>query len=142
MTPILPGKIKEASFPRNAWHIPAKASDDPRDLLDPKYWVHVSRMLRGGDKIEILAETNEWYAEAIVLDSGAYGAKIAYVVGPIRLTNEAEIDVPEDYEIKWSGPHTKFRVIRKSDNKMLRDQFTSKEEASSWVRAHRQAMAA
>ncbi len=139
---ILANRFKSAEYVRQTWHITPRTEDTPDSLLDPKYWVHVSRNLKAGDRIEALVETREWLVEAIVLDAGTWGAKLAFVVGPIKLVNDAAIDAPEEYEVKWAGPSAKFRVIRKSDNKVLKEECQSKEEASTWIRSHRNAMAA
>lgn len=139
---ILANRFKPAEHLRTAYHVTPRIGDTPESLLDPKYWVHVSRVLRGGDRIEVLAETREWFAEAIVVDAGVWGAKIAYVVGPVRLTNDAEVELPDELEIKWAGPAVKFRVIRKVDNLVLKDGCQTKEEAAAWIRNHRTAMAA
>lgn len=140
--PILANRFKSADYVRQSYHVTPRLEDTPEALLDPKYWVHVSSKLKAGDRIEVLPETREWYAEAIVIDSGTWGAKLAYVLGPVKLANEATVDAPEDYDVKWAGPNVKFRVIRKSDNRVLKDGCQTKEEAASWIKSHRNAMAA
>lgn len=139
---VLGNRFKAAEFVRNVWHVTPVAGDTPETLLDPKWWVHVQRQLKVGDKIEVLAETREWYAECLVLDTGIWGAKVSFTVQPVALVNEARVEAPEDYEVKWAGPHAKHRVIRKSDNVVLKDGCATKEEAASWIKSHRQAMAA
>jgi hypothetical protein len=139
---ILSKHMKLAEHVRQCWHITPRLEDTPADILDPKYWVHVSRNLKPGDKVEVLAETREWYAEGIVLEAGSFGAKIAFTVEPLRLTNDAKVEQADEYEIKWAGPSAKYRVIRKKDNQVLKDQCQSQEEAASWIKSHKNAMAA
>lgn len=139
---LLNNRFKLSEHVRQFWHVTPRPEDAPESLLDPKWWVHVARNLKVGDRIEVLAENREWFAEAICLDAGVWGAKVAFTHGPMKLTNDATIEAPDEYEIKWAGPSAKFRVIRKKDNKVLKDECQTKEEAASWVKSHKNAMAA
>lgn len=139
---IISKHLKLAEHVRQTWHVTPRTGDSPKDLLDPKYWVHVSRLLKPGDKIEALPETREWYAEAIVLSAGQFGAKVAFTLDPVKLENSAETEVPEEYDIKWAGPSVKWRVTRKSDGQVIREDLQSREEATAWVKSHTKAMAA
>jgi hypothetical protein len=42
----------------------------------------------------------------------------------------------------WSGPHTKYRVLRLSDKAVVKDGFATKEEAALWLTEHKKAIAA
>ncbi|MGE0231430.1 MAG: hypothetical protein AB7O39_03165 [Flavobacteriaceae bacterium] len=142
MTAIIGNRFKLAEYVRNTWHVTPKPEDEPKDLLDPKWWVHVSQNLKAGDRIEAFAETREWYAEGVVLDAGVWGAKIALTLGPVKLANDAVVEAPEEYAVQWGGPSAKWRVVRVADKTVLRDQLGSKEEAASYIKSHRKAMAA
>jgi len=143
MTVALLGKsLKESVHARQSFFITLRPEDGPEVLLDPKFWVHVSKRLKPGDHIEVLAETMEWAADLIVREAGDFGAKVAFYHGPVKLANDAAIDAPEEFEVKWAGPSAKFRVIRKADNKVLREEFPSKEDAATWLKNHRTALAA
>lgn len=139
---LLNNRFKLAEHVRQYWHVTPRPEDSPEEMLDPMYWVHVARNMKIGDRIEAVAETREWFAEAIVLDVGSWGAKISFIHGPVKLTNDAEIAAPDEYDIKWAGPTAKFRVIRKSDNKVLKEGNETKEAAAQWVKGHKMAMAA
>jgi hypothetical protein len=139
---IISKHLKLAEHVRQTWHVTPRTGDGPKDLLDPKYWVHVARNLKPGDKIEVLSEAREWYAEAVVLSAGQFGAKVAFTLDPIRLENSAETEEPEGYEVKWAGPSVKWRVIRKSDGQIVREDLQSREEAATWIKSHAKAMAA
>lgn len=142
MAAFLINRMKQAEMARNLWHVSPRPEDGPECLLDPKWWVNAVPRLRAGDKIEVLAETGEWYAECVVMSTGTFGAKVAVTLGPVKLQNEAAIEQADDYEIKWAGPHAKYRVIRRKDMTVLKDQCQTQEEAASWVKSHRKAMAA
>lgn len=140
--PILSSRLRLAEHARQNYHASPRADDKPEDVLDPKYWVHVAGRLRAGDKIEMLWESGTFYAEAVVLDAGQYGAKIAFTMEPVSLVNDAKVEEPEGFEVAWAGPHAKWRVTRVADKAVLKDQIASKEDGLAWVRAHRKAMAA
>ncbi|PAQ00908.1 hypothetical protein LRP31_25465 [Mesorhizobium mediterraneum] len=139
---LLSKHMKLAEHVRQVWHVTPRPEDGADCITDPLWWVHVSRLLKPGDKIEVLSENREWYAEGIVLDAGIWGAKVALTHGPMTLANEAKVEPADEYEIKWAGPSAKFRVIRKKDNRVLKEECQSKEEAAAWVKSHRNAMAA
>jgi len=140
--PILANRFKQAEYVRQAWHISPRPEDAPEAMLDPKYWVHVSKNMKPGDRIEAIAESREWLVDAVVLDAGSWGAKVAFILGPVKLANDAKIEAPDEYEVKWAGPSAKFRVVRKTDNKVLKDECQTKEEAATWIKNHRVSMAA
>jgi hypothetical protein len=140
---LIGNRFKPAEYIRQSWHATPSADDTPESILDPKWWVHVGRQMKAGDRIEILPETHDWYAEAIVIDAGnTWGAKVAFVLGPVRLANDAAVEQSPDFEVKWAGPNAKFRVLRKSDNAVVKDNCQTREEAESWVKSHRKALAA
>jgi hypothetical protein len=140
---LIANRFKPAEFVRASWHATPSADDTPETVMEPKWWVHVGRQMKSGDRIEILPETHAWYAEAVVIDSGdTWGAKIAFVLGPVALVNEAVIEQSPGFEVKWGGPNARFRVVRESDKTVLKENFQTREEAESWVKSHRKALAA
>lgn len=141
-TAILNNRMQSAEYARNSWHVTPATGDKPDELLDPKYWVHVCKSLKACDRIEVLSEDRTWYGEAIVLDAGTWGAKVAWSVGPVPLVNSATVESVEDFEVKWAGPSARYRVIRKADGRVLKEQCQTQEEATTWIKSHRKAMAA
>lgn len=140
--PLIANRFKLAEYVRQVWHITPRPEDGPDCLSDPGWYAHVSRQMKRGDKIEVEAEDGSWYAEGKVMDTGSFGAKVALTLGPVKLTNDAVIEAPDEFEVKWAGPHAKYRVVRRTDNKVLKDQCQTQEEAATWIKSHRKAMAA
>lgn len=139
---ILSKSIKLAEHVRQCYSACPASGVGPEDILDPKYWVHVSANLRPGDKIEILPEDSEWYAELIVLNAGRFGAKVAFILEPVMLSASETVADNDEFDVRWSGPHSKFRVVRMADKSVIKDGFQTKEEGETWLKSHVQAMAA
>lgn len=139
---ILAGRFKQAEYVRNVWHASPAQGVKPDALMDPAYWIHIRHLLKAGDRIEVLCEAGEWYAEAIVLDAARYGARIAWTRDPVDLAPATPDDIPAEFAVLWSGPHTKWRVIRAADKSVVKDGLESKAAGTQWVVSHLKAMAA
>jgi len=107
------------------------------DALQPAFWAHVAHKLRQGDLIRILPERGDYYALLMVRTVGKAYANVT-------LLHKVEFDgaeaapavasVGDEFEVKWSGPSTKFRVVRVSDKQIMHDGFAAKEDAVKWVK--------
>lgn len=139
---ILSKNLKLADHVRQCYSACPAAGIEPAALLESAYWVHVGSILRPGDKIEVMPEDGQWYAELIILNAGRFGAKVAFIREPISLSGtDVEAD-NDEFEVRWSGPHSKFRVIRTSDKTVVKEGFQTKEEGETWLKSHMRAMAA
>ncbi|RWB98856.1 MAG: hypothetical protein EOQ56_19165 [Mesorhizobium sp.] len=109
---------------------------NPEDLLDPGFWVHVGPQLRVDDRIEVVGADRAWFGEVMVLEVGkgaSGGARVAYIVSPVALTNNAVVAKPADHEVRWGGPNAKWRVVRIKDKTVLAEMLDSKEEGAAWI---------
>ncbi|RWF78989.1 MAG: hypothetical protein EOS26_03210 [Mesorhizobium sp.] len=105
-------------------------------MLDPKWWVHVAKQLRVDSRIEVMSFDRSWFAELVVLEvgSGGFGGcRLAFILGPVALSNDREIPKPAVNEPRWGGPASKWQVVRVQDKKVLKDGFELKEEAAAWI---------
>jgi hypothetical protein len=121
---------------RTLYRITTGIDDTPESLLDPKYWVHVGRQLRNDDRIEVMSFDRTWFAEVLVVEVGAGGvggARVAFIIEPMALSNAAELERPAENEVRWGGPKSKWQAVRISDKKVLRDGFETKDEAADWI---------
>lgn len=110
-------------------------------LAKPDYWCHVSRMVKPGFKIEVLAEDGAFWALLLV---GMVGKSELHVheLQFIELADvENAVTDNHDYEVKWGSPTVRWRVIRVSDGSVVKENIESKEAAMTWVR-NREKMAA
>lgn len=128
-----------AESKRNVHRIALYAGTKAEELLDPGFWVHVGPQLRTDDRIEVVGFDRQWFGEVMVLEVGkgaAGGARVAYIVGPVALTNEASISKPSEHEVRWGGPNGGWRVIRTKDKTVLAEMLDSKEAGAAWIAEH------
>lgn len=131
-------RLREAAFWRNEFAINPEVGTTLDDMKAEAYWAHVAKKLRPWDKIEARAEDGSFYAVFIVRDSGRNWAKVEmislYLFSIPGVTDRTPAD-PE-YIVKYSGPHTKYRVMRKSDNQIMRDGFATQADGDQWIKEH------
>lgn len=129
-----------AEFGKNHYVANTELGVTPEDLLKPSYWAHVSPKFKPLDTVEARAEDGSFYAQLIVRDRGRNWAKVAFLPGyPLMFSDIVDVptmDVAGEYEVVWKGPQYKFRVMRKSDNHIMKEGFTDKESARKWVLEH------
>lgn len=113
-----------------------------KDVCAPSYWTHVSRIMRPGDKIELLSPMGDWWALLIVRMTGKVEASVS-VLQHVTLDKAEAISTPQSpYEVKWRGPTAKWSIIRKEDGGVVKEQIEQREQAELWVKNHEKAMAA
>lgn len=100
------------------------------DMLRPAFWSHVARVLRRGDRIDILAADASWFLELVVRACDGVEAE----VGELRYVtfNAIAARSLDDYDIALKGA-AKWRVTRKSDNVVVKEGFESKAAAEAWL---------
>jgi hypothetical protein len=128
--------LRAAESKRVVYRIDLAADVKVEDLLLPDFWVHVSRQMRVDDRIEVMACERKWFAELTVLEvskAGNGGARVAYIVGPVALTNAAEVEKPATHEIRWGGPKGQWQIMRVSDKAVVKGGIETKEAASTWL---------
>jgi hypothetical protein len=140
--------LKEKSFGlteymRVSYTVNLEAGIMPEDLLKPSFWSNVSYKLKPLDLVEVRAEDGSYYGQLLVRDRGRSWAKVEYLPGfPMLFKDITEVPamVVDEYSIVWKGPQYKFRVMRISDNHVMKDGFTDKEAARKWVIEHMKAL--
>lgn len=113
----------------------------PDQLLEPAYWMHVSRTLQTGDEIVALAEDNTYYVRLIVLNAGINWANVK-VLYFAELSKEFEVPADADtaYDIVFGGNFHKWRVVRKSDNQTIAIGMKTREEAVEELKRYKKAI--
>ena len=143
MLQIIGSRVKLAEHVRNHWHVTAPEGTGAEDVVRPAFWSHVARQMRSLDRIEVVAETGEFYLDLLVEKVDATGVFVTVLNHVVRDAAPAEGDISIDgYRIEWKGPHHRFAVIRDADNTRLKDGIQKKTEAIRWAQDHAKAMAA
>lgn len=137
-----PQRFVFAKHQRNIWDAQPEADVTVEDLKNPGYWAHIAKDLRQGDRIEVLADDGSYFAELLVQDVGAGYAKVFLLrsIDLVSVEPGSENPATSEFEVKWSGRHTKFRVIRKSDGKVLQENLVDKSAGNTWIANHMKAM--
>lgn len=112
------------------------------NVCEKTYFEHVTRMLKPGFIVEVLAEDGTWYAELMVRAVSAREAQVGVLSHTVFDGTAEPSEVDTGYEVKWRGPKGKFTVMRTSDGETVKAGFDSKEAASVWLAGHTKALAA
>lgn len=129
---LRPNRLKGAEHVRKVYHVEPAKEDSAEDILKREYWLHFARQLRPGDKIEMRWEDGMQYAEAIVMDADGKGATVAFTIKPFELDIADKIE-SQAFIPKWRGPHSKWSVIRDSDQQIMKEFMDSKGEAIRYI---------
>lgn len=134
-------RFQSAEFTRHIWVVTPEHGTAFEDVLKPEYWSHVSAKMRPTDRIEVNAEDGSYFAELIIIAAGRQWAKVS-VLRKVDLERATEGNGDAQFEVKWGGPHHKYRVIRLSDGHVIKDSFPDKEEANKYIAQHIKTLAA
>lgn len=138
---ITGARIKPAEYLRTIHVATPEAGTTVAQILEPTFWAHVAKQLHISDRIEVIPEDHAFIAELYVLGISDNSAKVV-------LLQHFDFDIEElanatkeeaDAYVMWRGPHAKFGVIRKKDNKVLQDGFITKAEANKWMASNTKA---
>jgi hypothetical protein len=127
----------------NARHSVSPSSGTPfEDVLRPEFWANIVRMAPG-DIIEIRPEDQSYYAELYVLKRDRTSATVAVIRPPVPL-EPAFKPLPGiiNFRVEFAGSHGKWRVLRISDNVVMRDRFGTEGEARKWLAEYERMIAA
>lgn len=135
MISLMPARIQQADqdYARYVARLPRATKFE--DCLDENFWAHVAMTLTPWDRIEILSEDMSYHAELVVIATDRLWARVA-LLSHTKL-EAAPLPVKDEMAIQWSGPHTKYRVLR--GTVVLQDGFITKPDAEKWKTEHAQA---
>jgi hypothetical protein len=136
---LLPGRLKEASYHRTIYCATLEHGTTPEELTEPAYWAHCAHFLRSGDRIEAMPESNEWYAEFMVVETGKLFARLVPMrlvhLTPAERTKASKESVDADFAVQWKGG-AKWCVIRTHDSAILYRDLSSKVAAEAALADH------
>jgi hypothetical protein len=135
---------KSADYARTE-HFVETSGASLEDLARPAFWTHVASRLRANDRIEVLDKAGAFDVDLRVVEVGIWGARMR----PLRIWHDAAVSATEQEDvgreedvggflIKFAGK-AKWRVIRKVDSQIVADGIQTKDEATKWVEAHKDA---
>lgn len=131
---LVPNRVKQAEFARNAHRATPEQSAKLEDVLNPTYWAHVAAKFAVGDTIEVFPEGGAWYAQLLVVGCSKLHAKVAVIsMIKLRAAEKAPKDKPA-FAIEFKGPQRKWSVIRTADKSYVKEGLDSKEDAAVWLK--------
>lgn len=146
-----PMKLNTTKYPRRlltqeaaiaTWYHQTEFGVTFEEVMRPEYWASVSRQfLRPGHRIIVDAVDFSWTAHLVVRAVGKGEAAVSKL-SFVEFTEEAVVSDKNDFKVEWRGPTRKFGAIRKSDNAVVKENFTDEAAAWKWVRGHENALAA
>lgn len=119
-----------AEFGRTVYLIKLDPSVTIEDLKRSEAYVHIAKKLKPGARIEFQAEDHSFIAFGYVTEASGNNVEVE-VYSFIDFKEEetvAEKEVTELYEVEYKKGDN-WRVIRKSDNKLIESGFSSKKKA-------------
>lgn len=122
-----------AEFGRNVIRVEVETGTKVEDLLEPNCWSNVANRLHRGDKVEVVTQDLSLYAEFIVQVAARTYARLALLKSYNLDKRGSEAPVDQEFYVRWSSPHTKFRIHRTLDKSVIRDGFESADEARAWL---------
>lgn len=140
---LSPARFKLAEYERQIYVATAEEGCTPEDLLKPEHWAHVAKDLKPWDRIEARANDGTWFAEYLVLDTSRAWARVR-LLGEVQHITTADVaqtqaSLQGTYRVEYKGPHSKWCVIRNSDNAMQKEGEGSRDAAETWMKGRLQA---
>ena len=133
---ILQHQVKQADFIRTVWAVKPEPGTSLEDMLAPDYWANVAKTLKAGDRIEITAADNSWFAELLVRSTSALTATLAV----LRHTDFASAKQSPaagavEYDVRHRGS-AGWSVVRLADKAIVFEKGDTREQADAWVKAN------
>ena len=137
-----PVRMQDAEFKRLEKVCVAQPNTLPDDLLRQDYWAHVAPTLMPWTRIEARADDATWMADLVVLEAGRNWANVRmlhvyYFTDVDMAKTNAAIQAEYaglPYEVKYRGEHSKWSVLRKSDQAVMHEEEGTKAGADFWMR--------
>ena len=134
-------RFSDANYSRSHWLAIIPDGVDFDTVLRKDYWAHVAAQLKIGDRVEVLSENGGYCADLVVRNCDRLTA-IMGVINFADFESPALLDVKDpEYEVKWGGPHDKWRVVRISDGAVVQKGLPSKEDAERQMQSYIKALA-
>jgi hypothetical protein len=138
----VPTNIKPAEYTRVIYaHTVEAGNDFDKDVLDPKYWCHLAKKLKVGDRIEVSAHDGSYFAELYVAAVYAVAVKVACLFKRDLIAESEEAEADAEYKIQYRKTK-EWCIVRLSDSAVIKDHLQTKEDAAIELSGYMKALAA
>ena len=119
---------------RNIFTATPEAGTPIEEVVKSEYWSHATRLFHPSDRIEVIPEDCSYFVELLVTNVELNRVKVIEL-RRVLLQEQVElsVDLAKDYEVKWRGNIKRHCVMRKSDKKLIKEDFASGKEAAQWL---------
>jgi hypothetical protein len=126
-----------ASDMSNLWAAVVPVGTTFEQVMEPTYYANVAGQLRVADQIDVHADDRSYFAKLYVVEAGRTRISVSKILH-VPLEAPAESAEPKPYRVRYDGPHSKWCVVRVSDDRVVKDGCETRESAEAAMRAHEQ----
>lgn len=119
---------------RNIFTATPEAGTSLEQVVRSEYWSHATRLFNPSDRIEVIPEDGSYFVELLVTNVELNRVKVVELRRVVLQESvELQEDLAKDYEVKWRGNIKRHCVMRKSDKKLIKENFATGKEAAQWL---------
>lgn len=138
----IPTTIKPADYSRVIYaHMVEAGNDFEKDVLNERYWCHLSHMLKVGNKIEVTAHDGSYYAELYVTAVYPAAVKVACLFKKELVAESEEQEAGAEYKIQYRKTR-EWCIVRLKDDMVIKEHLQTKEDAQIELAGYMKALAA
>lgn len=128
--------LGDAAYQRNIWLARPEPGTALNQMLNRAYWTHVAGRFAVRDRIEVVPQDNEYFAELMVVGLDKMGVDVVTLRHtPLQVAEDlAGIEDLVDYDIKYAGEAARWRAVRKSDGFVAVQGLHGKDAVVAWLR--------
>ena len=113
-------------------HVP-EAGIPIEEVMDPSYFSLLARYFVATDRIEIIPQDMNYYAELLVTNVLSHTVVTELLIYKQVSKSERRSYEDAEYSIKWQGVEAKYAIYRKVDNANLKNGFMDIMDAQKWL---------
>jgi hypothetical protein len=132
-----PARFQEAVFARGVYHAQVPDGVTTEELLANDFWpASIRNRLRIGDRIEVCDDymENFWILWCVAANHHVGKATLDVLFHKERVRTEMIGSAAGAFGVKYEGAFEQWVVRRTLDDKVMRNQFRTKEDAERYVR--------
>lgn len=128
-------RVTLAEQTRREWFVFIPHGTEPEDLEEASYWANLSHLLKKHDRIECVWEDGKGEVTLRVLGSGQGWVKVTPIAAKQypKFSPEALNAILPGHRVKYTNDFQKWVVLRDADQRVLKDQCDTEEEAYRWL---------
>lgn len=128
-------RVSLAEQMRREWFVFIPHGTEPEDLEEASYWANLSHLLKKHDRIECVWEDGKGEVTLRVLGSGQGWVKVTPIHAKQypKYSAEALNTILPGHRVKYTNDFQKWIVLREADQRVLKEQCDTEEQAYRWL---------